>query len=132
MYYRGEPEKLESEIAAWKKDNPAPKTTIDDVIRHIDHLRDVAGINHIGIGSDYDGMGSAPVGLEDVSGYPALLEALLKRGYSRDDIAKIAGENILRVMNKVEIVSEKLKSTRSAEDGTIEELDQGKSSESHE
>lgn len=128
-YYRGNPEKIESEIAAWRENNPPPKTTIDDVIRHIDHLRDHAGINHIGIGSDYDGMGSAPVGLEDVSGYPALLEALLDRGYSKGDIAKIAGENVLRVMKKVELISADLKTSRSAEDATIEELDQQKTSE---
>ena len=128
-YYRGNPDRVEQEIAAWREANPAPKTTIDDVIRHIDYVRDNAGIEHVGIGSDYDGMGSAPVGLEDVSDYPALFEALLKRGYSRQDIEKIAGENVLRVMRKVEDVSRKLQATTGPQDSTIEELDKKKSSE---
>ena len=86
----------------WDAENPRPPTDLDDVIRHVDHIRDTIGIDHIGIGSDYDGMGSAPTGLEDVAGYPALFEELLKRGYSEEDLAKIAGENVLRVMEAVE------------------------------
>ena len=86
----------------WDAENPRPPTDLDDVIRHVDHIRDTIGIEHIGIGSDYDGMGSAPTGLEDVAGYPALFEELLKRGYSEEDLAKIAGENVLRVMEAVE------------------------------
>lgn len=88
----------EAEVAfdQWVTQNPAPEVTLYDVADHIDHLRAVAGIHAIGLGADFDGMPPGPTGLEDVSTYPALLKELLIRGYSDQDIAKIAGENILR------------------------------------
>jgi len=88
----------------------SPKTSIDDVIAHIDHIKRVAGVEHIGLGGDYDGMRHAPHGLEDVSGYPNLLKALLERGYSEAELRGIMGENALRVMRKVEAVATRLKS----------------------
>lgn len=81
---------------------PQPKATIDDVVAHVEHAREVAGIDHIGVGGDYDGVGELPVGLEDVSTYPALFQALLDRGWSEEDCAKLAGENVLRTLADAE------------------------------
>jgi membrane dipeptidase len=99
-------------LAAWTQANPAPRATIADVAGHIDHIRQVAGIDHIGIGSDFDGITSTPQGLEDVSTYPALTAELLRRGYSDTDVKKILGLNVLRVMREVEKVSRTLRSRR--------------------
>ena len=76
---------------------------------HIDHVRKVAGIDHVGIGSDFDGFDGATDGLEDVSCYPALLAELMRRGYTREDIQKLAGLNLLRVFREAEKVSARLK-----------------------
>ena len=111
-YYRGQPERIADEMKEWDVNNPRPATNLDDVIRHVDYIRDTIGIDHVGIGSDYDGMGSAPEQLEDVAGYPALFEELLKRGYSESDLAKIAGENVLRVMEAVETYAQEEKGKR--------------------
>jgi membrane dipeptidase len=75
-----------------------PAATLDDVVRHVEHVREVAGVDHVGIGGDYDGCRGLPVGLEDVASYPALFEALAERGWSDQDLAKLAGGNILRVL----------------------------------
>jgi membrane dipeptidase len=107
--FLGDPEGLAAALEDWEAANPAPVSTLSQVADHVDHIRSVAGIDHIGIGTDFDGMGSAPVGLEDVSKVPALLVELLVRGYSKDDIAKIAGLNILRVMENAEAVSRELR-----------------------
>ena len=103
--YLGDPAGYAAALELWETENPVPVSTLEQVADHIDHIRDVAGIDHIGIGTDYDGMGSAPVGLEDVSTVPALFVELLARGYTRQDIGKIAGRNILRVMEEAEAVS---------------------------
>ncbi len=97
-----------SELARWVSENPAPEVTLYDVADHIDHLRAVAGIQAIGLGADFDGMPPGPVGLEDVSTYPALFKELLIRGYSDQDIAKIAGENILRAWSEAEAIAQRL------------------------
>ncbi|HEX8870456.1 MAG TPA: membrane dipeptidase, partial [Lentzea sp.] len=76
----------------------APTATLDDVVAHVEHAREVVGIDHIGLGGDYDGVGELPQGLEDVSTYPNLIGALLDKGWSEDDCAKLAGANILRVL----------------------------------
>jgi len=82
---------------------PYPFASLDDVLDHFDHVVALTGINHVGIGSDYDGVGdSLPTGLKDVSSYPNLVEGLLERGYSEEDIRKILGENVLRVWEEVE------------------------------
>jgi len=84
-------------------ENPIPEVDVSRVVEHIDHVVEIAGIDHLGIGSDFDGVGDAvPVGLEDVSCYPNLIFALLKVGYSKADLRKICGENLLRVWEKVE------------------------------
>lgn len=86
----------------------AVRASIDDVIDHIEHIRDVAGIDHVGIGSDYWGMPDMPVGLEDVSGFPRLFAALIRRGWNDADLQKLAGENMLRAMREVESVAHEL------------------------
>jgi membrane dipeptidase len=109
--------------AAERANLPAPKATLSQVADHIDHIRKVAGIDHIGLGGDFDGITSVVVGLEDVSTYPALSAELLKRGYSDDDVKKIVGLNVLRVMRQVEKVAAGLQKTRQPSTATIEQLD---------
>jgi membrane dipeptidase len=101
-----------SGVAAWTAAHPAPRATIADAADHIDHIRQVAGIDHLGLGGDFDGIESVVQGLEDVSTYPALVAELLRRGYKDDDIRKIAGQNILRVMRQVEKTSKALHDER--------------------
>jgi membrane dipeptidase len=91
-------ESVNQAIDAWRKANPAPRALLTDVADHIDHIRKVAGIDHIGLGGDFDGITTVVQGLEDVSTYPALIAELLRRGYSDDDVKKIANRNIMRVM----------------------------------
>ena len=122
-----QPEASETALAEleqhWRDEHPGPVATIDDVADHIDHLRDVAGIEHVGIGSDFDGGASLPVGLDDASHFPDLLAALLHRGYSTDDLRQIAGANLLRVLHEAEVVARRLQSERGPSELTIEELD---------
>ena len=89
---------------------PQPNATLSQVADHIDHIRKVAGIDHIGLGGDFDGIDTVVDGLEDVSKYPALTAELLRRGYGDEDIKKILGLNILRVMRKAESVAASLTS----------------------
>lgn len=99
-------------VDAWTKDHPAPRATIADAADHIDHIRKVAGIDHIGLGGDFDGIETVVLGLEDVSKYPGLVAELLRRGYTDDEVKKIIGGNILRVMREVEKVSKRLQAER--------------------
>jgi membrane dipeptidase len=99
----GDPSPIANAFAEWRKSHPQPRqATLLDVADHIDHIREVAGIDHVGIGSDFEGFKNPPAGLEDVSCYPALLAELQKRGYSETDLKKVAGENLLRVMRAAE------------------------------
>jgi membrane dipeptidase len=107
----------------WKEGNPIPAVTLDDVADHLDHIVEVAGIDHVGLGSDFDGVRNVPEGLDDVSGYPALLVVLLERGWSRSDIARLAGLNLLRVMRQAEEVAAVLQRTETPIDTLIEESD---------
>jgi len=95
---------------AYRKANPIPKGTVGMVVDHIDHIVRVAGIDHVGLGSDYDGVGIMPCQLEDVSGYPYITQELLNRGYSEQDTHKIMGGNTLRVMREAERISAELRS----------------------
>ncbi|MBP2330869.1 membrane dipeptidase [Kibdelosporangium banguiense] len=92
---------------------PKPAATLEEVVTHLEHAREVAGIDHIGLGGDYDGVGSLPIGLEDVSKYPVLIGELLDRGWSEDDCAKLAGRNILRVLRATEEAATQAPSTPS-------------------
>ena len=98
----GRPDKVSEAMAQWDADNPPPKATISDLADHIDHIREIAGIDHIGLGGDYDGMDTGPVGMEDVAGYPALFVELARRGYSQADLEKIASRNMMRVLRAAE------------------------------
>jgi membrane dipeptidase len=112
--YIGQPERAKAALAAWTEKHPRPTATLAQVADHAEHIRQVAGIDHVGLGSDFDGIGDAPVGLEGVDKYPALLEELMRRGWTDADIAKIAGENVLRVMAAAEKVAVKLRAARPA------------------
>ncbi|GMA20143.1 dipeptidase [Arsenicicoccus piscis] len=94
-------------------DHPQPSATIDDVVAHVEHVREVAGVRHVGLGGDYDGTREVPVGLEDVSGYPRLLARLAERGWSDADLAALAGGNVLRVLRDAEAVAADLQQHRS-------------------
>jgi len=93
--------------ADFKKANPAPRATIADVANHIDHIKKIAGIDHIGLGGDFDGIEDVVQGLEDTSKYPGLIVELLRRGYSDEDIKKIANGNILRVLRGAEAAAKR-------------------------
>src|SRR5271168_2294497 len=112
--YIGQPERAKVALAAWEEKHPRPVTTLAQVADHVDHIRQVAGIDHVGLGSDFDGIEDAPVGLEGVDRYPALLEELMRRGWTDSDIAKLAGENLLRVMAAAEKVAVRLRAERPA------------------
>ena len=103
--------------------HPAPRATIADVVAHCEHVREVAGRDHIGLGGDYDGVDAQPVGLEDVSGYPRLLAALADRGWSDADLAALTGGNALRVLGEAERRSREIALTRGPSLARIEDLD---------
>ena len=108
---------------AWRKANPGPRATVAQVADHIDHIRKVAGIDHIGLGGDFDGITEVVQGLEDVSTYPALTAELLKRGYSDDDVKKVIGLNVLRAWKQAERVSADLRKQRGPSTATLKGLD---------
>jgi membrane dipeptidase len=103
--YIGQPEKAAAALAEWERANPRPTVTISDVADHIDHIVKVAGIDHVGIGSDFDGADAWPVGLTSVADYPSLFGELVRRGWSDEMLAKLASRNILRVMRRAERVA---------------------------
>ena len=100
--FQGQADNVKAGMAKWDAANPEPKSTIADMADHIDHIRKVAGVESIGIGGDFDGMPSGPVGFEDVRGYPLLFAELAKRGYSQAELEMIASRNALRVMRTAE------------------------------
>jgi membrane dipeptidase len=110
-------------MKAWKASHPAPRATLAQVADHIDHIRRVAGIDHVGLGSDFDGITGVPAGLDDVSRYPDLLEELARRGYSDDDLKKVAGLNVLRALRGAEEVAARLQTERRPNDARIEDVD---------
>ena len=106
----GQPEKAAKALAEWEKAHPKPVVTLAMVADHIEHIARVAGVDQVGIGSDYDGVSNnLPAGLADVSTYPALLEELMRRGWSDADVAKVAGLNVLRVLDAAEVVERSLR-----------------------
>jgi membrane dipeptidase len=121
----GDPAAARAAMDEFFEAHPDPPATVGDVADHVDHVRAVAGIEHIGIGSDFDGSPSMPEGLEDVSRYPALFAELAARGYSDDDLARIAGRNVLRVLREADRTSARLTAERPASRATIERLDGG-------
>lgn len=99
---------LENTMRQWEEDHPIPRGTVSDLVDHIDHIVGVAGIDHAGLGSDFDGIINSPEGLEDVSKFPAITEELVRRDYGEADIVKILGGNILRAMEDAEEVGRRL------------------------
>ncbi|WEO97031.1 dipeptidase [Streptomyces sp. FXJ1.172] len=108
---------------AFEERTPRPVATVSTVADHLDHMREVAGIDHLGIGGDYDGTAFTPDGLGDVSGYPNLLAELLDRGWSKADLAKLTWKNAVRVLGAAEDVARDLQATRAPSNATIESLD---------
>jgi membrane dipeptidase len=100
-----------------------PRAHLSDVVAHCEHVREVAGIDHIGIGGDFDGVTTLPEGLGDVSAYPALLEALRDRHWSDDDLQRLGHRNITRTFAEAERVAAALRRERGPSLATIEELD---------
>ena len=118
--YIGQPDRAKAALEQWEKEHPKPVATLEEVADHIEHIRKVAGIDHVGIGSDFDGIPDTPRGLEGVSHYPALLIELIRRGWSDADVAKLAGENILRVMADAERVAARLRTERQASEAVVD------------
>ncbi len=119
------PSELRPRLAAWRRENPGPQASLGDVADHIDHIRALIGTAHLGIGSDFDGIPTVPVGLEDASTFPDLLVELVRRGYSDDELKDIAGRSFLRAMRAAEEAARRLQASESAADDLIEELDGG-------
>jgi membrane dipeptidase len=111
--YIGQPERAAAALAAWDHKHLKPVVTLSQVADHIDHVRQVAGVDHVGLGSDFDGIPDTPIGLEGVDRYPGLLVELMRRGWTDSDIAKLAGENLLRVMSAAERVGDQLRGANS-------------------
>lgn len=116
------PAQLEA-ARAWLNDNPAPRATLAQVADHIEHVRRVAGVAHVGLGSDFDGISTVPVGLEDVSTFPTLFAELARRGWSEAELRMLSAENVLRVMRQAETVAARLQQERGPSYRTIEEID---------
>jgi Zn-dependent dipeptidase, microsomal dipeptidase homolog len=121
--YRGQPEKVKAALAQWETANPNPRATVQDVADHIDHIVQVAGAAHVGIGADLDGITSTPEGLDSVAAYPSVFAELIRRGYTDEQLKGIAGLNVLRVMRKAEAVAARLQKERPPSDVRIEEVD---------
>ena len=107
----------------WEAAHPRPQATLAQVANHIDHVRKVAGVDHVAIGSDFDGIDNTPVGLEDVSTFPQLFAELIRRGWSDEDLRKLAGQNFLRVFHAAESTAARLQRERQPSTRTIEQLD---------
>ena len=118
--YIGQPDRAKAALEQWEQQHPKPVATLEQVADHIEHIRTVAGIDHLGLGSDFDGIPDTPRGLEGVAYYPSLLIELMRRGWSDADIAKLAGENILRVMADAERVAVKLRAERPASEAVVD------------
>ncbi|MEU6475952.1 dipeptidase [Streptomyces sp. NPDC047017] len=108
---------------AFEQSHPRPVATAATVADHLDHMREVAGVDHLGIGGDYDGTAFTPEGLDDVSGYPHLIAELLERGWSKTDLAKLTWQNAVRVLGAAEDVARDLTATTGPSNATIGELD---------
>ena len=121
--YPNDPEAARRAYDQWRRDNPVPRGTIGTLADHIDHVVKVAGIDHVGLGSDYDGVTSVPEGMDDVSRFPYLTAELLRRGYSDGDVAKILGGNVLRVMRQAEQVAARLQRERGPSQAVIDVMD---------
>ena len=119
----GDTAQVDREVKAWRDAHPPPRATLAQVADQIEYVRRIVGADHVGIGGDFDGITDVVVGLEDVSKYPALFAELAHRGWSDEDMRKLAGENILRVLGQAEQVAARLQKSRLPSTRTIAELD---------
>jgi membrane dipeptidase len=110
-------------LEAWRRDHPPPPVTVAEVADHVEHVRQVAGVAHVGLGGDYDGTAFQPAGLQDVSGYPLLLAELLGRGWSEPEVAMLTWGNALRVLRDAESVARDLSARRPPSLATLAALD---------
>jgi membrane dipeptidase len=108
-------------VGEWRASHPIPFGTVGTIADHIDHIVQVAGVDHVGLGSDYDGVSQLPDGLEDVSRFPALTEELVRRGYGEEEIRKMLGENVLRAMERAEAVAARIRAERAPSGARLEE-----------
>ncbi len=108
ILWPGDPERAEKKAQQWMAEHPVPEVPLAVLADHIEHIRTIAGVDHVGLGSDFDGISALPTGVEDVSAYPALLKELAGRGWTQEELAKLAGENILRVLAAAEQVARRL------------------------
>ena len=108
---------------AWLSANPRPPCSVEDVAHHVEHIRDVAGIDHIGLGGDFDGVVATPDGLAGVDGYPVLLAELARRGWSDADLGKLTWHNALRVVRATEAAAREAQKQRGPSLATIAKLD---------
>ena len=119
----GDTTAVHNEVTAWRASHPTPHATLAQVADQIEYVRKIVGPDHVGLGGDFDGITSVVVGLEDVSKYPALFAELAHRGWSDEDMRKLAGENVLRVLEQAEQVAARLQKSRTPSTRTIVELD---------
>lgn len=119
----GQPEKAAAAFALWEKSYPPPTATVAMVADHIEHIRQIAGVDCVGLGSDFDGIPATPDGLDGVDKFPRVLEELARRGWSDEDLAKVAGANVLRVMREAELVARQLQAKEQPSSSTLAELD---------
>ena len=125
--YIGQPEKAAAYLKAWEQAHPKPRVTIPMVADHIEHIRKVCGVDCVGLGSDFDGIPETPEGLEGVDKYPALLAELARRGWTDEDLGKLAGGNLLRVLREAEATAKRLQAAGLASEATLAQLDGPKS-----
>jgi len=111
---------ISRELSAWDKSHPAPHATLKDVADQIEYVRKVAGVDHVGIGSDFDGVDDdLPDGLQDQAAFPALFAELILRGWSDRDLKKLAGENVLRALETAEKVAKRIQKSRASGAKTV-------------
>ena len=120
--YIGQPDRAKAALEAWEQQHPRPEATLAQVADHIEHVRAIAGVDHVGLGSDFDGINDTPQGLSGVDCYPALLAELMRRGWPDAEISKLAGDNVLRVMAAVEETAQRLQRERPASEARYETL----------
>ncbi|HEX7885104.1 MAG TPA: dipeptidase [Phenylobacterium sp.] len=121
--YIGQPDRAKAALDAWDKAHPGPLATLSQVADHVEHIAKVCGVDCVGIGSDFDGIGDTPVGLEGVDKFPDLLAELARRGWSDEDLGKVAGGNVLRVLREAEVVAKKLQATTQPSYAKLADLD---------
>lgn len=128
--YIGQPERARAALAAWDRLHPKPVVTLAMVADHIEHIRRIAGVDCVGIGSDFDGIPDTPLGLDGVDKFPDLLKELARRGWSDEDLGKLAGGNMLRVLREAAAVAARLQQSEAPSSATMANLDAAKANES--